>query len=174
MDTNIIVAIVLFVCAAGIIGVKVYQSKQKNQSYNFDNFIADYGNNIIKLLEQTIEILTTKYNPEAYESQEDYENAIICEAIDYLKGHCADFDIPEYIINLLDTEKLAELITDIFYKNKIEIYSAINVLNVQAFDQFIDSDIVNAVAPATELDETMGKPVVEGEDAAQKQTSTEE
>lgn len=150
MDTNIIVAIVLFVCAAGIIGVKVYQSKQKNQNYDFNNFIADYGDNIVKLLEQSIKIITSTYNPEKYDSKEDYENAIICEAIDNLKEHCVDFNIPEYIINLLDTEKLAELIMDIFYKNKIEIYSAISVVNVKSFAQLIDSDVLDAVAPAEE------------------------
>lgn len=153
MDTNIIVAIVLFVCAAGIIGIKVYQSKQKNQNYDFNNFIADYGDNIVKLLEQSIEIITTTYDPENYASKEEYENAIICEAIDNLKEHCADFNVPEYIINLLDTEKLAELITDIFHKNKIEVYSAINVVNVQAFTQFIDSEVLVAVSPAEEVKE---------------------
>lgn len=153
MDTSVIVGIILALCVAGILGVKFYQKKQNDKDYNFDNFIADYGKNIIKLLEQVIQVITTQYNPDDYDSKEDYENAIICEAIEMLKGHCTDFGIPEYIIKLIDTESLAKLITDIFNNNKIEIYSVLSVVKLSEFSKLIDNDVVDACLPATEKTE---------------------
>lgn len=134
---NLVAAAFVVICCAIIIGIGVYKNKE---TVTVDSFIKEYGDIVIEILQDTITILAT--NMDQFSSNEEYELTIIYNTINSIKSSATKLGIPENVVNLLSTDALSTIVTDILNKNKIEAFSVLDTETVDKYAEIIDDEVL--------------------------------
>lgn len=161
-ELNIIAGGAILLLCVIIIGIRVYQKYRANGSITIDEVIEDYGDKIIMILQDTIQIL--KMDMANYTSQEEYETAVISATIDCIKENSVSFGIPSEIVNLLDTESLTEIVKRIFNNNKVLAFSILSSNEVTTNKKILDNEVVFALGEAEGGEEDTTDPTIEAKD----------
>ena len=149
-NLNIYAGLIIIAICALIIGIRVYKNRDNSKAMTIDSFIDTYGDQIIKILQDVIMVL--KVSMENYDSQEEYESAIISTSIDVLKENSVEFGVPVEIVNLLDTESLTKIIQKVMNENKPDAFSVLDVKTIDENKAIIDKEVVEVLSPAVESD----------------------
>lgn len=140
---NIIAGVAVIVFAAAIIALRVRQnSKDNGSTMTMDSFLNTYSENIITALKSTIEILSVYMDD--YDTQEEYEAALISTTIDALKNNAAGFGIDQVVIDLFDTETLTSIITNCLNNNRVRCFNELSTKDVMAHTAILDNTVVEA------------------------------
>lgn len=142
-NLNFIAAGIIIVAAAVIIGIRIYKNNKSGVTYNLDQFVDEFGDNIIEMLKDIISIL--KVNMDMYEDQDDYEMAVISMTIESLKENAEEFGMPSNVVNLFDTESLAKVIKDIFIDNRCDIMSVLDAATIMANAAIMDKEVIEVI-----------------------------
>lgn len=135
---NFIAIGVIFVFAAVIIGIRLYQNR--NKKITMDEFIDTYGDNIVKALQDAVRVL--KIEMDDFNSREEYEKTIINTTILSLKNSASQFGIPDEIINLIDTDSLTSIIANCFNENKLNCIDVLGSKTIESHKDIIDPAVV--------------------------------
>lgn len=149
-NLNIYAGLIIIVFAAIILGIRVYKNRDKSEPMTMDTFIDTYGDQIIKVLQDVITVL--KVSMEDYESQEEYESAIISTSINVMKENSVEFGIPAEIVDLLDTDSLTKIIQKIMNENKPDAFSVLDSVTIAENKKIIDENVVEVLGAAIEVD----------------------
>lgn len=138
---NIIAGVLIIVFAATIIALQVYKkNKTDGKAMTMDEFLDAYSDNIIKALQSTIDILSV--NMDQFDTQEDYEAAIIKTTITKLKENAKEFGLNQNVINLFDEDTLTNIIMSCFKKNKVQRFNNLPEKDIMAHTAILDTTIV--------------------------------
>lgn len=148
-NLNIYAGLIIIVFCAIILGIKVYKNRNKSEKMTIDTFIDSYGDQIIKVLQDVIMVL--KVSMEDYESQEEYESAIITTSINVIKENSVEFGIPAEIVDLLDTDSLTKIIQKIMNENKPDAFSVLDSETITENKRILDENVVEVLGAATEV-----------------------
>lgn len=148
MDTpNIIAVGILVVAAIALIGIRVYKSsKEQNKPITFDDFIKIYGDQIIKILQDTIVILQININE--FPNREEYEKAIISITITKLTDNAKEFGIDPNIVKLFDADALTDVVYTVLHKNPVEIFSCLTPKQVDENKELYEDEVAAALVEA--------------------------
>lgn len=136
---------VLVIAVAAVGGVKIYKHyKTTGKKFNLTDFIDSYGDKIIAVLKDVVILVRVDENQ--FASREDYEKEIITQALDTIKKNYETFGIDGTILNLINPEKLAEIVTDILHKNSIDIFSVIDAFLIAEHSNLYPDEVVAAAA----------------------------
>ena len=148
----LIASIIVIVAVAIIIGISAYRLFKKNSGTDtemtFDTFIATYGDIIISVLKNVI--VNLQKNIKDYVNKESYHVDIITNSIDTIKSSCTTLGIPEKILDLFDSEALANIISNILEDNKMEVFSALPSDSIKENENLYDEDVVAILVEADE------------------------
>lgn len=142
---NIIAIGILLVAIIAILGIRLY-TLRKNNDVTFDQFISLYGNQIIEVLKDVIDILQIRI--EDFEDKESYEKTIISTTVDIIKENSEKFGIDSTIIDLFDTESLTEIVYNIFTKASVEIFSVVDSNSITKNSNLYEDEVVVALSAA--------------------------
>ena len=149
---SIIASIIVIVAVAIIIVISAYRMAKKNSdadhSITLDTFIATYGDTIILVLKNVVTNL--QKNIKDYVNKETYQIDIITNSINTIKDSCGTLGIPESILNLFDSEALANVISDILLDNKMEVFSALPSDSIKENEKLYDDDVIATLVEAAE------------------------
>ena len=140
-ELNFIAGIVIIIACAAIIGIRIY--KNGNRPTSIYDFIDMYGDNIIEILKDVIDIL--KVDMDNYTSKEEYEEEVIYTTITAIKENANELGMSQDIVNLFDTESLTKIIHTVFIENKFDIISVLGKDTINAHNNIIDQEIVEIV-----------------------------
>ena len=135
-NLNFIAAIIIIIACAAILGIKIYKSGDR--PVTIQDFIDTYGDNIINILKDIIDILTVDMGE--FETKEDYEEAVIKLAITAIKENSTELGIPSNVVNLFDTDSLASAIRTIFIENKCNIMSILDVKVIKNYVEMMTTE----------------------------------
>ena len=146
MDWFIGICVGLLVIAIAVVGgVKIYKHyKSTGKKFNLTDFIDSYGDKIVAVLKDVVILVRVDQNQ--FASREDYEKEIIARALDTIKKNYASFGIDGAILNIVDSNKLAEIVTDILHKNSIDIFSVIDAFLIAEHSNLYPDEVVAAAA----------------------------
>ena len=82
----------------------------------------------------------------------EYENDIIHLTIDSLKENSINFGIPEDIVNLVDTDSLADIIRTILNNNKPDAFSVLDAKTIEDNQKILDPEVVEVFSNAVETE----------------------
>lgn len=133
---TIVIAVIVLVAAVAVALMKY--SKSKKNGENTD--ISDYYPNLIKAVQRAVSLLAI--NMDDFDNRDDYTNAVVSTAINYLKEDCAEFGIPADIIKLMDTNALASTITNLINENYYECFNVLDVQTISNNKPLLDKDFV--------------------------------
>ena len=105
---------------------------------------------IIKVLQDVIMVL--KVSMDDYDSQEEYETAIIGTSINVMKENSVEFGIPTEIVDLLDTDSLTKIIQKIMNENKPDAFSVLDSETITENKRILDENVVEVLGAATEVE----------------------
>ena len=142
-NLNFIAGIVIVVICGIILAIRLFMNHKNGSKITMNDFIELYGNNIINVLKDVIDIL--KIDMSSYTTKEEYETVIIESTINILKENSIEFGIPEDIVTLFDTEALTKIITNIFSDNKCDILSILAISTIEANKDIIDEKVVESL-----------------------------
>lgn len=148
-NLNIYAGLIIIIFCAIILGIKVYKNRNRSEKMTIDTFIDTYGDQIIKVLQDVIMVL--KVSMEDYESQEEYESAIISTSINVMKENSVEFGIPAEIVDLLDTDSLTKIIQKIMNEHKPDAFSVLDSETITENKKIIDENVVEVLGAATEI-----------------------
>lgn len=141
---NIIAGVLIIVFAGAIIALQVYKkNKTDGKAMTMDEFLDAYSNNIIKALQSTIDILSV--NMDQFDTQEDYEAAIIKTTITKLKENAKEFGLNQNVIDLFDEDTLTNIIMSCFKKNKTKCFSDLSEKDIMLHTAILDTAVVQDV-----------------------------
>ena len=153
---SIIASIIVIVAVAIIIVISAYRMAKKNSdadhSITLDTFIATYGDTIILVLKNVVTNL--QKNIKDYVNKETYQIDIITNSINTIKDSCGTLGIPESILNLFDSEALANVISNILQDNKMEVFSALPSDSIKENEKLYDNDVIATLVEAEETPST--------------------
>lgn len=112
-DNNIIAVVLFFIIIGTVFAVRFSQARSKNPEMSLDDIITEYGDQIVKVLNQAIAILTI--NSKDYTSQEEYEKAIINVTITSIKENTTEFQSVHQLLSIFETEALSNAIYNILH-----------------------------------------------------------
>lgn len=119
---GLIAGIVIVAAVAVIIGIKYYkQRKTAGTDISFDEFIDTYGQQIVQVLIDVIQLL--KLDAAEYEDKSEYEHTVISMAIDKLKENSTELGIDKKIIEMVDTETLTNIVEKVLHNEVMEIFN---------------------------------------------------
>lgn len=149
-NLNIYAGLIIIVFCSIILGIRVYKNRNKSEKMTIETFVDTYGDQIIKILQDVIIVL--KVNMEDYNSQEEYESAIISTSINVMKENSIEFGIPAEIVDLLDTDSLTKIIQKIMNENKPDAFSVLDSETITENKKIIDENVVEVLGAAIEVD----------------------
>lgn len=134
---NLIAVGVLILAVGLVIGIKLYKSHKENKNISLDDFINLYGDKIIEVLKDSIKLLTI--TPEKFETKEEYEKAIIKDAVEYIKTNYGELNIDISLLGIIiDNDTLTNIVYQILHNNYKEAFSILgeNVIlhNIKLYD----------------------------------------
>lgn len=119
---GLIAGIIILVAVAAIIAVKYYKKrKSTGVAISFDEFIDVYGQQIVHVLIDVIQLL--KLDSGDYEDKDEYEYTVISVAIDKLKENSAELGIDTDIINMVDTDTLTGIVQNVLHNELLDIFN---------------------------------------------------
>lgn len=119
---GLIAGIVIIVAIAAIIGIKYYkQKKSTGGDISFDEFIDTYGQQIVYVLIDVIQLL--KLDKGDYEDKKEYEYTVISVAIDKLKENSTELGIDKNIIEMVDTDTLTDIVQKVLHNEVLDIFN---------------------------------------------------
>lgn len=148
-NLNIYAGLIIIVFCAIILGIRVYKNRNKSEKMTIDTFIDTYGDQIIKVLQDVIMVL--KVSMDDYDSQEEYETAIIGTSINVMKENSVEFGIPIEIVDLLDTDSLTKIIQKVMNENKPDAFSVLDSETITENKRILDENVVEVLGAATEV-----------------------
>ena len=148
-NLNIYAGLIIIVFCAIILGIRVYKNRNKSEKMTIDTFIDTYGDQIIKVLQDVIMVL--KVSMDDYNSQEEYETAIISTSINVMKENSVEFGIPIEIVDLLDTDSLTKIIQKVMNENKPDAFSVLDSETITENKRILDANVVEVLGAATEV-----------------------
>lgn len=148
-NLNIYAGLIIIVFCAIILGIRVYKNRNKSEKMTIDTFIDTYGDQIIKVLQDVIMVL--KVSMDDYNSQEEYETAIISTSINVMKENSVEFGIPIEIVDLLDTDSLTKIIQKVMNENKPDAFSVLDSETITENKRILDENVVEVLGAATEV-----------------------
>ena len=148
-NLNIYAGLIIIVFCAIILGIRVYKNRNKSEKMTIDTFIDTYGDQIIKVLQDVIMVL--KVSMDDYNSQEEYETAIISTSINVMKENSVEFGIPTEIVDLLDTDSLTKIIQKVMSENKPDAFSVLDSETITENKRILDENVVEVLGAATEV-----------------------
>lgn len=148
-NLNIYAGLIIIVFCAIILGIRVYKNRNKSEKMTIDTFIDTYGDQIIKVLQDVIMVL--KVSMDDYDSQEEYETAIISTSINVMKENSVEFGIPIEIVDLLDTDSLTKIIQKVMSENKPDAFSVLDSETITENKRILDENVVEVLGAATEV-----------------------
>lgn len=149
-NLNIYAGLIIIIFCAIILGIKVYKNRNKSEKMTIDTFIDTYGDQIIKVLQDVIMVL--KVSMDDYNSQEEYETAIISTSINVMKENSVEFGIPAEIVDLLDTDSLTKIIQKVMSENKPDAFSVLDSETITENKRILDENVVEVLGAATEVE----------------------
>lgn len=155
-NINFIAAIVIvcLIVVAIIINIIIIISKKKDKKTTVEeilDFISTRTSSIIIALQDAVIIL--QKNETDYTNKTEYEIDVINTTLNVIKEHGKDFGIPESIINICDTAKLAEFIENIFNSHKEEVYSVLPAEVIDKNKDLYDDETANVLTEAKDEEE---------------------
>lgn len=150
---GVVCAILLIVAVGGIIGVKLYKHCKDGGEFDFDYFVDEYGDAVISTLKSVISII--RISGYEFESKEQYEKMVVAMTIEEIKNKCEELGLDTSIFDYIDLESLTSLIYDILHKNKISIFSVLNVAYIDENKKLFDEEIAESVAITTDEEQTI-------------------
>ena len=141
--------IVCLIIAAIVTNIIIIISKKKDKQTTVDeilDFISTHTSSIIIALQDAVAIL--QKNEADYTNKTEYEIDVINTALNIIKDRGADFGIPESIINVCDTAKLAEFIQSVFNSHKEEVYSILPADVIDKNKDLYDEETANVLTEA--------------------------
>lgn len=124
-------------------GVKIYKHyKSTGKKFNLTDFINSYGDKIVAVLKEVVILVRVDQNQ--FASREEYEKEIIARALDTIKKNYESFGIDGAILSIINSNKLAEIITDILHKNSIDIFSVIDAFLITEHSTLYPDEVVAA------------------------------
>ena len=119
---GLIAGIVIVAAVAVIIGIKYYkQKKSTGVAISFDEFIDVYGQQIVHVLIDVIQLL--KLDKGDYEDKSEYEYTVISVAINKLKENSTELGIDKDIIEMVDTEALTSIVQKVLHNELLDIFN---------------------------------------------------
>lgn len=119
---GLIAGIVIVAAVAIIIGIKYYkQKKTTGVTISFDEFIDVYGQQIVHVLIDVIQLL--KLDKGDYEDKSEYEYTVISVAIDKLKENSTELGINKDIIEMIDTDTLTDIVQKVLHNELLDIFN---------------------------------------------------
>lgn len=119
---GLIAGIVIVAAVAVIIGIKYYkQKKSTGVVISFDEFIDVYGQQIVHVLIDVIQLL--KLDKGDYEDKSEYEYTVISVAINKLKENSTELGIDKDIIEMVDTETLTSIVQKVLHNELLDIFN---------------------------------------------------
>ena len=149
-NLNIYAGLIIIVLCAIILGIRVYKNRNRSEKMTIDTFIDTYGDQIIKILQDVIMVL--KVSMDDYNSQEEYETAIISTSINVMKENSVEFGIPIEIVDLLDTDSLTKIIQKVMSENKPDAFSVLDSETITENKRILDENVVEVLGAATEVE----------------------
>lgn len=155
-NINLIAAIVIvcLIVVAIVINIIIIISKKKDKKTTAEeiiDFISTRTSSIIIALQDAVIIL--QKNEADYTNKTEYEIDVINTTLNVIKERGKDFGIPESIINICDTAKLAEFIENVFNSHKEEVYSVLPAEVIDKNKDLYDDETANVLAEAKDEEE---------------------
>lgn len=121
-NLGLIAGIIIFAAVAVIIGIKYYkQRKSTGTAISFDEFIDTYGQQIVHVLIDVIQLL--KLDNGDYEDKNEYEHTVISVAISKLKENSIELGIDKDIIEMVDSDTLTNIVQKVLHNELMEIFN---------------------------------------------------
>lgn len=121
-NLGLIAGIIIIAAVAVIIGIKYYkQRKSAGKAISFDEFINTYGQQIVHVLIDIIQLL--KLDKGVYEDKKEYEYTVISMAIDKLKENSTELGIDKNIIEMIDTDTLTGIVQKVLHNELLDIFN---------------------------------------------------
>lgn len=133
---TIFLALIVFVSGAILIGYKIYKDK-KNE--NFVN-IEQYFPNIISVIQKVVTILTV--NMDSFNTRDEYINCIVGTTIKYLKEDAVKFNIPKDLVNMISTEYLTTVITNLINEKYFTCFDILSTETISEYPVLFNDDFV--------------------------------
>ena len=155
-NINLIAAIVIvcLIIVAIVINIIIIISKKKDKKTTAEeilDFISTRTSSIIIALQDAVIIL--QKNEADYTNKTEYEIDVINTTLNVIKERGKDFGIPESIINICDTAKLAEFIENVFNSHKEEVYSVLPAEVIDKNKDLYDDETANVLTEAKDEEE---------------------
>lgn len=150
---NIIAGLLIILFAGIIVGLQVYKKNKEStgKAMTMDEFLEAYGDNIIHALQSAIAVLSV--NMDEFDTQEEYEAAIIKTTIVELKENAKEFGLNPTIINLFDEDTLTAIIMNCFKKNTVKCFEDVSYKTIMAHTAIIDNSVVEKAAESESVKE---------------------
>lgn len=144
MTDNVIAVIVFVAAIAGIIALVVYKMrKTTNQQVTIEGFLDIYYQNLFGVIQDVVSLLSI--NIENFETKEEYERAIISTTIAKLEENCDEFGISSALFKLVDKKVLTDVLYDILYTNKVQIFfSSLTGKVIETKPELYDKEVIEA------------------------------
>ena len=119
---GLIAGTIIIAAVAVIIGIKYYkQIKTAGVGVSFDGFIDTYGQQIVHVLIDVIQLL--KLDKGDYEDKSEYEYTVIFTAISKLKENSTELGIDNNIIEMIDTDTLTDIVQKVLHNELLDIFN---------------------------------------------------
>lgn len=122
---NVVGAVILVLAIAVILVIRLYTSYKDGKRFSLNEFIDLYGDEIVKVLKDSIRILSLKIDN--YSSKEEYEKAIIETTVEYIKSNYMTLDVDIGILaDIIDSGDIADFVYSVLQKNYKEAFSELS------------------------------------------------
>lgn len=157
-------AVACLIILLGIVLVVVTYNK-RGQTMDLNQFIAEYGDYLLKCLKQAVDILEVRMT--SFNSMAEYYAAIIEQALDIIGDTIESIGLKASILNAFDTEALSITLGKMLENHKLDVFSTVDPYNIAANTALFDDETIQALAPAVnngELSDEDEEPVQDEDD----------
>lgn len=143
MMDNIVAVIIFIIAIAGVIALVVYKMRKGNNEVSIESFLDIYYQNLFGVIQDVVYLLSI--NVEDFETKEEYERVIISTTIAKLEENCEEFGISSALFKLVDKEVLTNVLYDILYTNKVQIFfSTLTEKIIKSKPELYDDEVIEA------------------------------
>lgn len=143
MMDNIVAVIIFIIAIAGVIALVVYKMRKGNNEVSIESFLDIYYQNLFGVIQDVVSLLSI--NVEDFETKEEYERVIISTTIVKLEENCEEFGISSALFKLVDKEVLTNVLYDILYTNKVQIFfSTLTEKIIKSKPELYDDEVIEA------------------------------
>ena len=143
MMDNIVAVIIFIIAIAGVIALVVYKMRKGNNEVSIESFLDIYYQNLFCVIQDVVSLLSI--NVEDFETKEEYERVIISTTIAKLEENCGEFGISSALFKLVDKEVLTNVLYDILYTNKVQIFfSTLTEKIIKSKPELYDDEVIEA------------------------------